>query len=188
MTGEHLLMKIDFSPKKDVEIIAFPERKLTGAISNLYNETYLVEVRDIGIGLALLADLSSAPLDVGSQAGRIATFIGSRHDPGRVGEEVVHLFKRKLLGLGEDQEEEKCVCEIADGEEDEEAPSNGPHGNICDLANHGVEGKRDHGRDRHALGAGVRVEDLGGDDPGERTGRVRKRDVVEPGAGRKEKE
>lgn len=48
------------------------------------------------------------------------------------------------------------------------------------LPDHGVERKARHGRDGHALGPRLEVEDLGGDDPREGAAGGTEADVVEP--------
>lgn len=48
------------------------------------------------------------------------------------------------------------------------------------LPDHGVERKARHGRDGHALGPRLEVEDLGGDDPRERAASGAEADVVKP--------
>lgn len=66
-------------------------------------------------------------------------------------------------------------------EEDVELVADVLHGNGGDLTDHGVEGKRQHGRRHDTLGAGLGVEDLGGDDPRERSARGAEGEVVGPG-------
>lgn len=51
------------------------------------------------------------------------------------------------------------------------------------LPDHSVEGEAGHGRDGHALGPRLQVEDLGWDDPREGTTRGGEAEVVQPGHG-----
>lgn len=66
-------------------------------------------------------------------------------------EHIVHLLERNLLGLGKESIEEECVGEIADHEEEVVAVFDMLHGDGGHLANHGVEGEGDTGRDRDTL-------------------------------------
>ena len=88
-----------------------------------------------------------------------------RHEQRRVREQVIHLLKRTFLRLGLESPEVQRVGEIADDEEEVEAPADALHGDGRHLANHSVEGEGDHDADGNALGAGAGVEDFGGDDP-----------------------
>jgi hypothetical protein len=91
--------------------------------------------------------------------------IHRRHEPRRVGEEVVHLLERPLFGLGLGGPEPNRVGEIAHHEQDVEAPADFLHGDRGHLADHGVEGEGDHDADGDTLAAGAGVEYFGGDDP-----------------------
>lgn len=105
----------------------------------------------------------------------------SRHDPRRVREHIVHLLQWYLLCLGQKDPEKDGVGEIADEENEVELICDLFHGNRRDLADHGVEGERSHGGNRHALGPGARVKDLCRDYPGEWTTCRREGEVVHPG-------
>lgn len=83
----------------------------------------------------------------------------------RISEQVVHLLERAALGLGLESPEVERVGEVADDEEQVEAPADAAHGDGRDLTDHGVEGERHHDADGDALSARAGVEDLGGDDP-----------------------
>ena len=122
----------------------------------------------IGDDAALLPDLLGAALDVGGDVGGVLGLVGAGDDPGRVGEEVVHLLERQLLGLGQQQVEEHRVGEVAYHEQQEVPPPDRVDRDLRHLPDHRVERVARHRRDRHALAARMRVENLGGDDPNKR--------------------
>jgi hypothetical protein len=111
---------------------------------------------------ALLGDLASTALEV---VDGVIGLVRPGHDPGGVREEVVHLLKGQLLGLGQHEVEENGVGEVAHDEDQVVSPVDVVDGDGGHLANHGVEGKRCHGGDGDALGTRVSVEDLSRDDP-----------------------
>src|ERR1700761_9509104 len=77
----------------------------------------------------------------------------SHHNPWRVAEEIVHLLQWLTCGLGQQEPEEDCVCEVTDDEEVVVPVSDIGHSNWRDLPDHCVEGKRGHGRNTDTLGS-----------------------------------
>lgn len=106
-------------------------------------------------------------LQVLSQVRRIHALVRPRNNPRRVLEQIVHLLQRQQLRLGQGEEEVDGVGKVEDDEDHVEFPPDTVDGRTRDLADHGVEGERDHGGDAHAFGARVGIEDLGGNDEGE---------------------
>ena len=125
----------------------------------------LRDVLDVAGIAALLADLAGAALDLGGDVGGVEGLVGARDDPGRVGEEVVHLLERQLLGLRQQQVEEDRVREVAHHEQQEVPPPRRVDRDLRHLPDHRVERVARHRRDRDALRPRVRVEDLCRDDP-----------------------
>lgn len=129
--------------------------------------------------LALLGlDLLDAALQVGGGQGGL---VHGRDEEGRVGEEPVHLLERAPGRLGQEGPEEEGVGQVADDEEEVVPVADRLHGRARDLPDHGVEGKRRHGRDGHALGPRLGVEHLGRYDPGQRPAGGAEAEVVGPG-------
>lgn len=101
-------------------------------------------------------------------ARHIILLFGSRDDPRRIGEEVIHLLERPLTGLGQQQPEEDSVGEVTDDEEEVKSIADPIHCFWCHLADHSVECIRGHGGDRDTLCTGAGIKDLGGNDPRQR--------------------
>lgn len=112
-------------------------------------------------------NLLRPPLQILRQIRRIRPPIRPRNNPRRILEQVIHLLQRQQLRLGQRKPKVDCVCKVENDKDHVKLPADVGDGGAGDLANHGVEGERDHGGDGDALGAGVGVEDLGGDDEGE---------------------
>lgn len=93
--------------------------------------------------------------------------LGTRYQPRLIPKQSVHILQRQFCSLREYKPEEYSVRKVKHAENDIKAPatdiSNGGSGN---LADHGVEGKRDHRRDGDTLRSGLCVEDLSANDPG----------------------
>lgn len=66
---------------------------------------------------------------------------GSRHNPRRVGENLVHLLKRHLLGFREQKPEENRIGKVSNDKHEVEPIPNNRHRNRGDLTNHRVEGE-----------------------------------------------
>lgn len=111
----------------------------------------------------------------------IFLFAGPGHKPRRMREHIVHFLKRHLLRLRQERVEKERIGEIANHKDEVEPVVDVLHGDWGDLANHRVKGERDACRDGDTLGSGAGVEDLGRDDPGERTASAREGEVVQPG-------
>lgn len=121
-------------------------------------------------------------LDLALQVvGGIILFASTRHDPGSVGEQVVHLLKRQFLGLGKKQPEKQGISEIADDEEIVVAVADICHCDGRHLTDHGVERKRCHCGNGDTLRACARVEDFGRDNPRKGAAGAREGEVVQPG-------
>jgi hypothetical protein len=58
------------------------------------------------------SDLLDTTLEICT--GSPIALVHTRHEHWRVGEEVLHLFKRTLGGLGKEAVEEECIGEVAD--------------------------------------------------------------------------
>lgn len=114
------------------------------------------------LDLSLVLDFVQSVLQI---MARVAVLGRADDDPRRIFEQIVHLFERTARRLREKNPEEDSVGEVANDEEEVEAIADVGHGDGRDLADHGVEREAGHGGDTHALAAGVRVEDFGGDDP-----------------------
>lgn len=116
-------------------------------------------------------------------------------------EEIVHLLKRALGSLGQEAVKEDGVREVAYlwiwsvlgqiwvaakrtyDEEQIEPPTCGFHSKLSDLANQSVEGKGRHGGDRYTLGTGFGIEDLGRNDPRQRSTSGAETEIVQPSNG-----
>ena len=128
-------------------------------------------------------DLCNAALDIGALP---VAPVHARDKVGSVGEQVVHLLKRALGGLRQEAVEEDGVGQIAHlqtllapsrgcqdnvtyNEQNVEPPADVLHGNTGNLSDHCIQAKRSHRSDSDTLGTCLRVEDLGGNDPGQRS-------------------
>lgn len=108
--------------------------------------------------------------------------LSSRYNPRLRLEQVVHVLQRKLSSLRQNEPEENRVGEIADAEENVEAPATDAlNGNIGHLADQCVECKRGHCSEGNTLGTCLGVEDFGTNDPGEWTDGRTEGEVVTPG-------
>ena len=114
----------------------------------------------------LLIDSLSPASQVGLIIGSVLALVDRRNEPRSVGEEIVHLLQRKLLGLGNESPDAKGVGEVADDKDEVVLPADRAHGNTGDLSDHGVESERGHGGEGDTLGTSAGIEDLGRDDPG----------------------
>jgi hypothetical protein len=94
--------------------------------------------------------------------------------------QVVHLLERQVLRLRQEEVEEQRVREVADDEQVVVPVPDVRHGRAGDLPDQGVESEGDHGRDGDAFRPRPRVEDLGGNDPGEGPAGRGEGEVVEP--------
>lgn len=112
-------------------------------------------------------NLLGPPLQILSQIRRIDPLIRPRNNPRRILEQVIHLLERQQLRLGQREPKVDGIGKVEDDENHVKLPADIGDGWAGDLANHGVEGERDHGGDGDALGASVGVKDFGGDDEGE---------------------
>jgi hypothetical protein len=103
------------------------------------------------------------------------------HEPGGIGEQVVHLLERQFLSLGQEQPEKHCVSEIADNEEIVVAVTDISHGDGRHLTDHGVERKRGHCGNGDTLRTCACVEYFGRDNPRKGAASAREGEVVQPG-------
>ncbi|KAL2106558.1 hypothetical protein VUR80DRAFT_6550 [Thermomyces stellatus] len=104
----------------------------------------------------------------------------SRHKHRHPLEQPPHLLQRHPLRLRQKRPEEECVRHVPDHERDVVPPPNTLQHDGRDLPDHGVERKGRHRGERDALGARVRVEHFGGDDPAKGPHRRAEAVVVEP--------
>ena len=111
----------------------------------------------------------------------VSILVRESHQIRCIREEIIHLLKWQVLCLRQQEIEEQSVRKIANDEDEIVSIANICHGNIGDLSNHGVEGKRDHCRNRDTLGTGFGVEDLSWNDPREWSAGCREGEVVGPG-------
>jgi hypothetical protein len=149
-------------------------------------------VRD---GSLLGLNLCNAALDVGALP---VALVHARDEVRSVGEQVIHLLKRALRGLRQEAVEEDGISEVAHlqislarnrvsrdnvtyNKQNVEPPPNALHGNTGDLSDHGVQTERSHRSDSDTLRTCLRVENLGGDDPGQRSTGGAETEVVDPG-------
>lgn len=128
----------------------------------------------------LSLDLLDTSLELASSEALAASSGSSRNKQRSFCEEEVHLLERAAGGLGKDGPEEEGVGEVAHDEDDVPLPADGLDGDRGGLTDHGVEGEGDHGGDGDTLGTCSGVEDLGRDDPRQRTTGGREGEVVQP--------
>lgn len=147
--------------------------------------------------LLRLLSLLNATLEV-LTSGKLG-LIHKRNEQRRLSEEISHLLKGSVSGLGEDSPEVDGIGEVADlnyqhmlqvrlgrgayNEEDVPSPANAVlviKSNRGGLTDHGVERKRHHGSQRHALGTSLHIKDLSRDDPRQGTTCGAEREVVDP--------
>lgn len=152
------LVQSYFSISELLPRISFHYIKVHSLAVNLLDPAHGLLLQNAALPLHLLG----AVLEV---VGDEVSHVHGRDEPWSIGEEVVHLFERSLLGLRLCGPEPKGIGEVANHEEDVEAPANFFHGNRGHLADHGVECKGNHDADTDALGACASIENLSWDDP-----------------------
>lgn len=89
----------------------------------------------------LLINSLSPASKISLQVCSILALVDERNEPGSIGEEIVHLLQRELLGLGDESPDAKSIGEVANDEEKVILPANSTHRNTSDLTDHGVEGE-----------------------------------------------
>jgi len=128
------------------------------AACNLSNLAHSFFLEDTALPLHFLDAVLQI---IGDEVSRVHCW----HEPRSIGKEVVHLFKRPLLGLGLRGPEPEGVGEVAHYEENIEPPADFLHSDRCHLTDHGIECKGDHDADTDAFGTCAGIEDLSRDDP-----------------------
>jgi len=116
--------------------------------------------------ITLLLNLQRPPLQVFRIPRLVLRLIMSRHQKGRIREQIIHFLQRESRRLWQEQIKEHRVRKVTDDEEEIVAVTDVGHCYVGDLSDERVEGEGYHGGDGDTLGASTRVEDLGGDDPG----------------------
>ncbi len=129
---------------------------------------------------SFLPDLYSTPLQILRIASLIRSLIVPSNQVRSMSKQVVHLLERQVLRLREEEIEEQRVREVADDEQVVVPVTDVRHGRAGDLPDQGVKSEGDHGRDGDAFSTRPRVEDLGGNDPGEGPAGRGEGEVVEP--------
>lgn len=107
--------------------------------------------------------------------------LSSRYNPRLRLEQSVHVLQRKLSSLRQNEPEENSVSEVADAEDNVEAPATDSfYGDIGHLTDQGVECKRGHCSDGNTLGTCLGVKNFGTNNPGERADGRAEGKVVTP--------
>ncbi|KAI6749344.1 hypothetical protein HG530_015183 [Fusarium avenaceum] len=107
----------------------------------------------------LLVKPLSSSSKVGLVIGSVLASVDKRNEPGGVGEEIVHLLKRQLLGLRDEGPDTEGVGKVSNDEEEVVLPADCLHSNTSNLTDHGVECERGHGSKRDTLGASAGDDD-----------------------------
>lgn len=108
--------------------------------------------------------------------------LSSRYNPRLRLEKSIHVLQRKLSSLRQNEPEENRVSEVADAEDDVEAPATDSlNGDIGHLADQRIECERGHCSDGNTLRTCLGVEYFGTNDPCERADGRAEREVVTPG-------
>lgn len=118
------------------------------------------------------------PLQITRQ---VILFLRSWHKPRRMREHIVHLLKRHLLGLRQQEVKEQRIGKVANHKQIVIPILDIFHGDGGNLTDHRVERERDTSRDRDTLRASACVKHLRGDNPRQRTAGRGEGEVVQPG-------